>query len=198
MKLRLQETAAKRFRQAARIDLWAGVLNTARWYTAGEGANDFHSMEIEFGLGSATSVNSVLMECPGDQLQRFQYISADQTFSVLQEAAPSSVEQAEATAQIVRIDNNLNPFTPRTNIDFNLTAPSAIELEIHDRRGLVVKKLLAEFLQSGHHEILWGGSRKLSSGTYLVRLQSTEGTRQNKLALSDNSRKTHQKRRLSK
>jgi hypothetical protein len=80
-----------------------------------------------------------------------------------------------------------NPFNPRTSIAFDLASPSTVELQIHDLRGRMVKKLMAGFLQSGHHEVIWDGTndqgRNLSSGTYLVQLKSTEGIRQNKLVL---------------
>ncbi len=80
-----------------------------------------------------------------------------------------------------------NPFNPRTTIAFDLAAPSTVELQIHDLRGRQVKKLMAEFLQAGHHEVIWEGTddlgRALGSGTYLVRLVSADGIRQNKLVL---------------
>jgi hypothetical protein len=80
-----------------------------------------------------------------------------------------------------------NPFNPRTTIAFDLASPSSVELLIHDLRGHKVKTLMREFRGAGHHEVVWDGTddrgRSHGSGTYLARLVSAGGIRQNKLVL---------------
>ncbi len=81
--------------------------------------------------------------------------------------------------QIAEINNSLsnypNPFNPTTNILFNVTKESNVEIKIYNIKGQVVKSLLNENRGIGSHRLVWNGDNnrgsKVASGIYFVRMK---------------------------
>lgn len=71
-------------------------------------------------------------------------------------------------------DPRPNPFTPRTEIPFEVDGTVRARLEIFDVAGRAVRTLLDARIAAGHHEHIWDGTDQagapVASGTYLVRL----------------------------
>jgi flagellar hook assembly protein FlgD len=69
-----------------------------------------------------------------------------------------------------------NPLNPRATISFSLERPHQIRAAVYDLSGMLVRSLSNEFLPAGTHDLEWGGrdslGRAVSSGTYLVRLET--------------------------
>ena len=82
---------------------------------------------------------------------------------------------ASAVAAMQLRDNVPNPFNPATDIRFHLGLETAVRLDIHDVSGRLVKKLVAETMAAGDHQVRWDGTdiagRAVASGTYFARLQ---------------------------
>ena len=72
--------------------------------------------------------------------------------------------------------NAPNPFSPRTEIRFDLPRSGPIRLEVFDVAGRRVRDLVNEVRAAGNHRILWDGlndnGRPVASGIYLYRLIS--------------------------
>jgi len=86
-------------------------------------------------------------------------------------AAPA----ASAPARPAYVGNYPNPFNPSTRIVFELAAPAAVDLEIHDAAGRFVRSLArGASYTAGRHEVVWDGrdarGRALPAGVYLCRL----------------------------
>ncbi|MCF7918651.1 MAG: FG-GAP-like repeat-containing protein [Candidatus Cloacimonetes bacterium] len=68
-----------------------------------------------------------------------------------------------------------NPFNPETRITFSLADGEEVQAGIYNMRGQLVRMLLAEFLDSGEHSVIWNGrdfsGKAVSSGIYYLRLQ---------------------------
>lgn len=69
-----------------------------------------------------------------------------------------------------------NPFNPSTSIRFGLEAAGSVELEVHDAKGRVVRRLLRRHLGVGDHRVVWDGrddrGRPMASGSYWLLLSS--------------------------
>lgn len=68
-----------------------------------------------------------------------------------------------------------NPFNAATNLEFNISRPGRVRLEIFDMAGRKVRTLAAsEEFSEGRHNIIWDGKsdsdRKLPTGVYLARV----------------------------
>ena len=102
---------------------------------------------------------------------------------------PADVATGSSSILRSRIDGvRPNPFHPRTEISFNLSAAGAagpIRLEIFDLAGRRVAGLAGGLLAPGPHTRVWNGSTddgtRVGSGVYFARLTTREGSRSEKL-----------------
>ena len=66
-----------------------------------------------------------------------------------------------------------NPFNPTTSIDFSISVPSSISIDLYDINGHLVKNITEGYYGTGSYSKLIDGS-DITSGAYFVRLE-TEG-----------------------
>jgi hypothetical protein len=68
-----------------------------------------------------------------------------------------------------------NPFTSRMTVQYDLSDPGAVTLDVIDMTGRRVNRLLRENQEAGHQRIEWDGydgiGRQLPAGIYIIRLQ---------------------------
>ena len=79
------------------------------------------------------------------------------------------------------LPNTPNPFNPSTQIRFDLSFAGDVDLEVHDTRGRVVRRLASgTWYERGRHAITWDGrddaGHPASSGVYYVRLRAGGST----------------------
>ncbi len=88
----------------------------------------------------------------------------------------TSVEWTEAATPeaVTLLQNYPNPFNPLTSIQFVLTKPERVRLEIFNILGQRVRTLVDEYLAAGNKLVGWDGTddsgKELSSGIYLYRI----------------------------
>ncbi len=84
------------------------------------------------------------------------------------------------------LGNYPNPFNPHTNILFELSETSHMELTVYDMTGRRITTLLDESMPPGRHSVPFNavdGGRNLPSGMYLYRLSGAGGTKSGKMLL---------------
>ncbi len=100
----------------------------------------------------------------------------------------SSVFESVVPGAAVLHGNYPNPFNPSTQIVFELATAQEVQLVVYDIRGRQVRKLVAEPLAAGAHEITWHGrddqGRGLPSGIYLYRLVTPQSSQGGRMVLS--------------
>ena len=68
-----------------------------------------------------------------------------------------------------------NPFNPQTTIEFALTRPNLVQLNVYNLRGELVRTLVNNRLESGAYPVVWDGAdnggKHVASGTYFARLR---------------------------
>ena len=90
--------------------------------------------------------------------------------------SPSSVEpENEVPGGVTLAPCHPNPFNPNTTIRYGLPGPNAVNLEIFDVAGRLVRRLKDGAVEpAGFHQVTWQGrddrGRELGSGVYLYRL----------------------------
>jgi hypothetical protein len=78
--------------------------------------------------------------------------------------------------------NYPNPFNNSTIISFNLNITENVEIYIYNILGQKVVELMNEQTVAGFHQISWN-AEGLSSGVYLIRLETPEGFSQSRKAI---------------
>ncbi len=92
----------------------------------------------------------------------------------------SSVDDPKDAATLINaihlFQNQPNPFSPETRIDFALPQPGAIELGIYSPDGRLVRTLVTGEYAAGHHTARWDGlddaGRAASGGVYFYSLRA--------------------------
>ncbi len=75
-----------------------------------------------------------------------------------------------------------NPFNIATKIQYSLSEPSDITIEIYDLLGRIVKTLVDEEKQAGQHQAIWK-AKHFSSGIYFYRIQAGDHSETKKMVL---------------
>ncbi len=80
-----------------------------------------------------------------------------------------------------------NPFNPQTRIDFFLTAPGQVRLNVFSTQGRLVRTLVDETRPAGDAHVYWDGrndaGRQVASGAYFCRLHYADRSDTRKLLL---------------
>jgi len=102
---------------------------------------------------------------------------------------PAVLAEAAAPPQaVVLAQNQPNPFNPRTTIHFEIGVGGPVRLTVHDVRGRRVATLLDEVRSAGPGDVVWHGlddrGRALASGTYFIRLATSQGVSTRKATLA--------------
>jgi len=83
--------------------------------------------------------------------------------------------------------NYPNPFNPSTTISFSLKQRDRVKLNIYNLRGQLVKTMINGEQDAGIHRVIWDGTdssnRKVSTGIYLYRLETSDYTSTRKAML---------------
>lgn len=91
-----------------------------------------------------------------------------------------SVDEGESfvNASDGLLQNNPNPFSSQTTIEYYVSKSCGITLNIFDISGKLVKTINQGKVTSGNHQVTWNGTdnqgKILGSGIYVVRLQTSE------------------------
>ncbi len=80
-------------------------------------------------------------------------------------------------ASTYKLERNFpNPFNPETIISFNLPEASAVNLNVYNILGQMVRTLVDEELPAGAHSVMWDGKNgqgsEVASGVYFYRIKA--------------------------
>ena len=75
-----------------------------------------------------------------------------------------------------------NPFNPQATIDFEVSEPTMVQLNIYNLNGQKVDVLKNAFTLPGHYSVIWNGTNH-PSGIYFVILQSSNSVVKQKMML---------------
>jgi hypothetical protein len=95
---------------------------------------------------------------------------------------PTSIAVSELPQSFNLYPNYPNPFNPSTEIVYDLATESIVVLRVYDILGRQVAELVNEHMAAGTHRVTFNATN-LSSGTYLVRLETAGRVFTRKMAL---------------
>ena len=80
-----------------------------------------------------------------------------------------------------------NPFNPRTTIHYDVAQAGLVRLDVFDMHGRLVVRLVSAHREAGRYSASFeardAANRRLASGVYVVRLETTGIVRSRKLTL---------------
>lgn len=145
---------------------------------------DMNDREYVFGLFIHDGSNEVYCDARlGTAFELFR----DEVTAGLQSCLSPVPDQPAVVAGRMLQPTYPNPFNPRTAIDFIAERTAPVTLAIYDISGRRVKVLLDQVMAEGPHRLFWNGTdqngRAVSSGTYLLRLQTPDKNESQKIML---------------
>jgi hypothetical protein len=175
LQLVLTGEVSNRSAVGARVWCYTGDLVQMRDVSGNTSYWCFDSLDLEFGLGAAASVDSLVIQWPGGLREACSVDQVDRRYFLTE---GSCVPSASPHHQGIPPAHTLhgcypNPFNPRTSIDYELTAACQVGFRILDLKGKEVWRWGGP-RTAGRHTLTWNGrgrdGRPQPSGTYLVQM----------------------------
>jgi len=176
IRLRLIGTLSNRDAIGAHVRLVAGGQQQVRVQNGG--ANDMaqSSMDLHFGLGTATIVDTLSISWPDGARDTYYGLPADQ-LHVLVEQPSAEVDLAawEDTWFGLRATSPATPWAP-AQFSFALREPATVRFDLFDATGRWVDRLARGRRAAGPHRLIWDGrdarGRRAAPGIYFGRLET--------------------------
>lgn len=147
---------------------------------------DDRSSEIWKLFGNGAVPRNIIMDNTGKlYYSKTGYNESEVTAILDSLLATQSVDPTQTPHSARLISAYPNPFNAGTRIEFELDHAEAVQLIIYDAAGKKVKTLHSGFHSEGQHTLRWDGEndegRLISSGVYLVRLQTSGSSSSKKI-----------------
>jgi|GEM_PF-944476 len=138
-------------------------------------------LEVELVLGGAmrTAGSPKLLAEARESRRAGWWDDLARAEDVLDKAADSGSTAPSIVHAGRRLAATPNPFNPRTEVYFFLSALGRVEIDVFDVRGRLVSKLIRGDYAPGQHSVMWDGTdsanRTVASGVYYLRMTSPDG-----------------------
>ena len=140
-------------------------------------------LQVHFGLGDASSADSIIIEWPSGIQQVLIDQNLNQRLIIIEDTTTTSVEEGNSLIDDYELLQNYpNPFNPVTQIDFILKAGSEIKLSVFNHLGEFIMNLYEGYKDAGRHSIEFNRV-DLSSGIYLYKLKAADFIQAKKMLL---------------
>ena len=163
----------------ARVRLVAAGVSRIREISGGSGYLSQDAMVASFGLGTATSADSLIVRWPSGIVQIVHPVGVNRVLTVTEGLGVTGVEQPHALPRTLELSQGVpSPFSTSTHIAYSMPRAGSVSLTIHDLQGRRVARLADGEQAAGSHAVEWTGSdgvgRPLGAGVYFVRLTVTD------------------------
>ncbi len=186
---RLRGVSSNRSAIGSRVTVKTGSLSQIREVEGGSGGKGQNSLPLEFGLGTASVMDSVIVRWANGLVQRFANVAPNTIYNLM-EGQPLGIELAgnEVPEGYSLEQNYPNPFNPVTKIRFAIPpchsheSGNPVKLTVFDILGKEVATLVNESLQPGTYEISFDAA-SLSSGVYFYKMTAGDFSEIRKMVL---------------
>jgi hypothetical protein len=166
----------------ARVTVKAGGHTYMREISGGGG---YHSQDMtfqHFGIGNATTIDSIIVKWTTGNIQRLANVSPNH-YITIDECLIGIISYGnEIPARYALNQNYPNPFNPSTRINFNIPKSSYITIKVYDNTGKEIRTLVSSEFQAGYYGIDFE-AEDVSSGIYYYRLIASDFTETKKMVL---------------
>ncbi|CAN5494431.1 hypothetical protein BH10BAC5_BH10BAC5_18180 [soil metagenome] len=175
-------TTSNRSALGTRIKAKATYNGISQWQTREiNAANSFNSMNmlnVHFGFGDASMIDSLVVFWSSGLKQTFTNVSLNNFYN-LTEGSSLTTGISTISTQIPNTislkQNYPNPFNPTTKIQFTINNASIVSLKLFDIAGKEITELVNSNFNAGTYEVdLNADQYRLSSGIYFYTL-TTDG-----------------------
>ncbi|MEP0546862.1 MAG: FG-GAP-like repeat-containing protein [Rhodothermales bacterium] len=131
---------------------------------------------VHFGLGDATTVDSVVVEWPSGIEQSLGSVSVNQTLTISEEGTVSSEADTAVPEPFGISEVYPNPTSQGATFVLSADRSETVRVDVFDSVGRRVRTLLNGSVQQGRLQLAWdgrsSGGRDVAAGTYIVRMKA--------------------------
>ncbi|MEL6820899.1 MAG: FG-GAP-like repeat-containing protein, partial [Calditrichota bacterium] len=166
-------------RMRAKATIGGNAVWQIREVSAQNSFNAQNSLNVHFGFGDATIIDSLEITWPSDSVDVYENITINQFYVATESQGLQSItgisDAASALSnQFLLYENWPNPFNPSTSIAFEIKQGATIELSIYSITGGLVRTLTNQTYAAGSYQVQWDGRNdsgaNVSSGVYIYRM----------------------------
>lgn len=180
---RCQGTTSNKSAIGTRVTVKTGSLTQIREVEGGSGGKGQNSLPVEFGLGSATIIDSLIIRWQSGLTQRFANIVPNRIIDVVEGQPVSSETGITVLPKEFRLEQNYpNPFNSSTAIRFELPVPGYAKIAVYNHLGKEVAVINEGILNAGTYNAYWNADA-YSSGIYYYKLTSGKFSDTKKMVL---------------
>ncbi len=168
----------------ARVRAKAEIGGTDVWQmrevSAQNSFNGMNSLNVEFGFGDATIIDSLIIEWPSGIVDYCTNLPVNNFYEVQETFCPEEILSADMIESVQQIIAMPNPSADLFTIQYTLNSETEIEIYIVDTMGKMIHRLQHQKETAGIKTIQFDASR-LSSGIYYFIIKSVAGLHSIKL-----------------
>ncbi|MDP7032577.1 MAG: FG-GAP-like repeat-containing protein [Gemmatimonadota bacterium] len=160
----------------ARVRVVSGGGSRIRQVSGGSGYLSQESLALEFGLGSATVVDTLEVRWPDGTLQTLGAFVADQWISIVETDATDAESGILLPSRAALLPGSPNPFSGSVTLRYDLPLAGVVSLRVYDVAGRMVRTVAQERKEAGRHGVVWDGRTDgggmTAAGIYFVRYKA--------------------------
>ncbi len=163
------------------VKIKAVINGVPKWQireiNAQNGFNSMNMLNVHFGLGNASVIDSMIVKWGGGLIQVFTNVNPDKFYKLIEGQGLNEVIIGinQISSQIpgkYKLEQNYpNPFNPSTSIRFSIPKSSDVKLRVFDITGKQVSVLVDKFLTAGVYAADFSAN-DLSSGIYFYSISA--------------------------
>lgn len=142
------------------------------------GYNAQNDPEVHFGLGTESTVDSLLIHWPSGQVDVYTNLAANEFYSAVEGLGiviVSVEDGGQAVPKAFVLEQNFpNPFNPATTIRFSIGEPAHVDVAVYNLLGQRVATVMKGTRDAGVHSVVWNGRSDagvlVGSGVYVYRV----------------------------
>lgn len=190
LSLKLSGVQSNTFAIGSRVKVKANGVWQTREITTQSGRYSQSGFRMNFGLGNATLVDSILIHWSSGNVETFTNLQINESITITEGFGVTDLD--EVKPQVVKefelLQNYPNPFNPKTTIQINIPQEGGfIELSIFNVKGQKVNEIFKGQVETGTKKLSWKGidfsGKELASGVYFARLKTGKSTLTRKMLL---------------
>lgn len=155
------------------VELYTSAGVQTSMVAGGSGYVSQNTLRQHFGLGTGSTIDSVVVYWPNGSRERFDNLSVNTHQEILQGTGTTGIREPDRGGpSAFKLQQNYpNPFNPSTRITYSVPDRSDIKLRVFDMLGRELATLVDQVEEQGTYHIVFD-ARGLSGGVYFCRLEA--------------------------
>jgi flagellar hook assembly protein FlgD len=191
IRIKCEGSSSNKFGIGAKVKLTAAIngvqVTQMREITSNIGCRSQSITDAHFGLGDASTIDSVRVEWPSGKVSIQKDVDVNQVITIMENRKYDDNGKTSTETDFTLIQNSPNPFITNTTIIYSLLSDSKVVLRIYTVTGQKVRTLIDQYQSNGEESVQWDGrndsGKIVSSGVYIYRLQVNEKAKCRKMLL---------------